>query len=138
MESEIQNKIGEIKVSINDFKNSLNKLHYYHFTDQLRHDNSNTVKFPAVDSYPYSADSNSEFLKIELDGHYQIIFTDIILGGNDGQFIIHDDINGNDLIVNEINGTSSWTPLTIDAVIPITIDNGFGYTRIKLYVNKKK
>ena len=70
LKSEIQSKITALsssistnKVHINLFRNSLKMLGYYYFTDQLRHDNSTTVKFPAVDSYPYSADNNSEFSK---------------------------------------------------------------------------
>ena len=125
LKSEIQSKITALsssvstnRVHINLFKDSLKMLGYYYFTDQLRHDNSTTVKFPAVDSYPYSADNNSEFLKIELDGHYQIIYTDYY-SGDDGQFIIHDDTNGNDLFVNDINGSTSLAPIIINRVIPI-------------------
>ena len=72
----VDNKIIQIKEEINTILNSLTKVKYYYFTDQLKHDNANTVKFPAINSYPYSAVDNSEFLKIELDGHYQIIYTD--------------------------------------------------------------
>ena len=61
---------------INLTRNSLTKLQYYYFTDQLRHDNSKTVKFPTLVNYPYSAVNNSEYLTITLDGHYQIIYTD--------------------------------------------------------------
>ena len=57
-----------------------------------------------------------------------------ILLSNDAQFIIHDDINGNDLFVTNLNGTRSWMSITINTVIPITVDNGFNYARIKMYL----
>ena len=131
----VNNKIIQIRNDINTILNSLTKLKYYYFTDQLKHKHANTVKFPAINSHPFSAVNNSEFLKIELDGHYQIIYTDFV--SNDAQFIIHDDINGNDLFVTNINVGRSWMPITINTVIPITVDNGFNYARIKMYLKKR-
>ena len=131
----VNNKITKIRNDINTILNSLTKLKYYYFTDQLKHKHANTVKFPAINSHPFSAVNNSEFLKIELDGHYQIIYTDFV--SNDAQFIIHDDINGNDLFVTNLNGGRSWMPITINTVIPITVDNGFNYARIKMYLKKR-
>ena len=131
----VDNKIIQIRNDINTILNSLTKLEYYYFTDQLNHDNANTVKFPAINSYPYSAVDNSEFLKIELDGHYQIIYTDFFIC--DAQFIIHDDTNGNDLFVINLDGNPTWTPIAINTVIPITVDNGFNYARIKMDMQKK-
>ena len=107
----VNNKIIKIRNDINTILNSLTKLKYYYFTDQLKHKHANTVKFPAINSHPFSAVNNSEFLKIELDGHYQIIYTDFVI--HDAQFIIHDDTNGNDLFVTILNGDRSWTPITI-------------------------
>ena len=129
------NKIIQIRNDINTILNSLTKLKYYYFTDQLKHKHANTVKFPAINSHPFSAVNNSEFLKIKLDGHYQIIYTDFVI--HDAQFIIHDDTNGNDLFVTNLNGSRSWMPITINTVIPITVDNGFNYARIKMYLEKK-
>ena len=131
----VNNKITKIRNDINTILNSLTKLKYYYFTHQLKHKHANTVKFPAINSHPFSAVNNSEFLKIELDGHYQIIYTDFVI--NNAQFIIHDDINGNDLFVTNINGGRSWMPITINTVIPITVDNGFNYARIKMYLKKR-
>ena len=131
----VNNKIIQIRNDINTILNSLTKLKYYYFTDQLKHKHANTVKFPAINSHPFSAVNNSEFLKIELDGHYQIIYTDFII--HDAQFIIHDDTNGNDLFVTNLNGGRSWMPITINTVIPITVDNDFDYARIKMYLEKK-
>ena len=131
----VNNKIIQIRNEINTILTSLTKLKYYYFTDQLKHKHANTVKFPAINSHPFSAVNNSEFLKIELDGHYQIIYTDFFI--HDAQFIIHDDTNGNDLFVINLNGNRSWTPITINTVIPITVDNGFNYARIKMYLKKK-
>ena len=132
----VNNKITKIRNDINTILNSLTKLKYYYFIDQLKHKHANTVKFPAINSHPFSAVNNSEFLKIELDGHYQIIYKDFII--NDAQFIIHDDTNGNDLFVTNLNGTRSWMSITINTVIPITVDNGFNYARIKMYLKNKR
>ena len=131
----VNNKIIQIRNDINTILNSLTKLKYYYFTDQLKHKHADTVKFPTINSHPFSAVNNSEFLKIELDGHYQIIYTDFII--HDAQFIIHDDTNGNDLFVTNLNGGRSWMPITINTVIPITVDNGFDYARIKMHLEKK-
>ena len=131
----VNNKIIQIRNDINTILNNLTKLKYYYFTDQLKHKHADTVKFPAINSHPFSAVNNSEFLKIELDGHYQIIYTDFII--HDAQFIIRDDTNGNDLFVTNLNGSRSWMPITINTVIPITVDNGFNYARIKMYLEKK-
>ena len=132
----VNNKIIKIRNDINTILNSLTKLKYYYFTDQLKHKHANTVKFPAINSHPFSAVNNTEFLKIELDGHYQIIYSDFV--ANDAQFIIHDDTNGNDLFVTNINSGRSWIPITINTVIPITVDNGFNYARIKLYLKNTR
>ena len=131
----VNNKITKIRNDINTILNSLTKLKYYYFTDQLKHKHANTVKFPAINSHPFSTSNNSEFLKIELDGHYQIIYTDFVI--NDAQLIIHDDTNGNYLFVTNLNGGRSWMPITINTVIPITVDNGFNYARIKMYLKKR-
>ena len=113
-------------------RNSLTKLQYYYFTDQLKHDNINTVKFPPLNIYPYSVIRNPYYLMITLDGHYQIIYTDFYK--KSGQFIIHDDTNGNDLFVTSLDNQSDWSSITINTVIPITVDNGFGYAKIKMYI----
>ena len=136
LETQINSEVATVdKKIIQIILNSPTKLKYYYFTDQLKHDNANTVKFPAINSYPFSAVDESEFLKIELDGHYQIIYTDFFI--RDAQFIIHDDTNRNDLFVIHLDGNSFWTPITINTVIPITVDNGFNYARIKMYMQKK-
>ena len=70
----VNNKVTQNKTDIA----TITRLdRYYYFTDQLKHKNSNTVKFPAVsNNYPYSANNKSEFLTITLSGTYHIIYTD--------------------------------------------------------------
>ena len=132
--SQVDNKIIQIRNDINTILNSLKKLEYYYFTDQLKHDETNTVKFPALNSYPYSTVDNSEFIKIELNGYYQIIHSDFYIKRS--QFIIHDDTNGNNIFVSYLSYQGYFTPITINAVVSINVDNGFNYARIKMY-NKK-
>ena len=50
------------------------------------------------------------------------------------QFKIHDDSNGNGLFVTNRVTLPSWSPITINIVIPITTDNGFNHAKIKLYI----
>ena len=57
----VNNKITKIRNDINTILNSLTKLKYYYFTDQLKHAFDKKVKFPAINSYPFSAVNNSEF-----------------------------------------------------------------------------
>ena len=125
----INNKVNQNQKDI--IKINTNDSHYY-LTDQLKHDTDSTVKFPAINSSPYSAVNNSEYLKITRDGHYQIIYQDFYK--ENGTFIIHDDTNGNDLFTLNLNTQSDWVPITINTIIPITVDNGFNYARIKMYI----
>ena len=126
----VESQVTTVNNKVTQNKTDIATMGYYYFADQLKHNNSNTVKFPAVsNNYPYSADNNSEFLMITLDGHYQIIYTDFYTKGKSSQFIIHDDTNGNDLFT-----LSSLSPITINTVIPITTDNGFNHAKIKLYI----
>ena len=71
---------------------------------------------------------------ITIDGHYQIICTDFYTKGKRSQFIIHDDTNGNDLFVTNLVTLSSWSPITINTVIPSTTDNGFNHAKTNLYI----
>ena len=85
---------------------------YYYFTNHLKHDNVKTVKFPAVNKHPYSANNDSELFRITLDGHYHVIYTDNmkVIGkftiNNQIKFIIHDDTNGIDLFVIRLENQS--------------------------------
>ena len=113
---------------------------YYYFTNQLNHNNLNTVSFPNItNSYPYSNGKNTVtgnktylVLRILLSGNYQIIYTDSYKNG--GSFVIHDNTNGIDLFVVGLNNKLGWTPITINAVIPINVDNGFNHADIQLMI----
>ena len=128
----VNNKVTQNKTDIA----TITRLdRYYYFTDQLKHKNSNTVKFPAVsNNYPYSANNKSEFLTITLSGTYHIIYTDLCI--KSGQLIIHDYTNGNDLFVINIDASSNHT-ITINAVIPINTNNGYSHVEIELYMKRR-
>ena len=103
---------------------------YYYFTDQLKHDNANTVKFPSgIDAYPFKSGADDFKFRILLDGHYHIIYTDFYK--NTGQFKVHDFTNGNDLFVMNLDNQSDWTPIAINTIVPITVDNGFNHDDIQ-------
>ena len=115
--------------NLNNYVNTINRRYY--FTDQLKHDNTKIVKFPSkIDSYPFKSGADDFKFRILLDGHYHIIYTDFYK--NNGQFIIHDHTNGNDLFVLNLDNQSNWTPITINSVVPITVDNGFNHADIQL------
>ena len=108
---------------------------YYYFTDQLKHDNSKVVKFPrTINSYPFS-NGGQNSLRISLDGHYQIIYTDFYQ--KSGQFVIHDATNGNELFVIKLDNQSDWSPITINATVPINVDNSFGFVEIQMWIITK-
>ena len=120
--------IANINQLLNTTKEQLQTMStrngYYYFTDQLKHDKTNTVKFPSgINSYPFKSGADDFKFRILLDGHYHIIYTDFYK--NTGQFKVHDFTNGNDLFVMNLDNQSDWTPITINAIVPITVDNGF-------------
>ena len=104
---------------------------YYYFATQLNHNNWNTVLFPNINnSYPYSNGKNIvtgsktySVLRILLSGNYHIIYTDFYK--NSDNFVIHDVTNGIDLFNYKVFQSSQWKQITINAVIPINVDNGF-------------
>ena len=117
------------------FKRDIQKLTdargYYYLTDQLKHNNTNTVKFPSgINSHPFKSGADDFKFRILLDGRYQIIYTDFYK--NSGQFKVHDSTNGNDLFVINFDNQSNWAPITINALVNITVDNGFNHADIQL------
>ena len=127
----VNNKVTKNKTDITNI-NTING--YYYFTDQLIHNNSSTVIFPStINKYPFSNVKLSyNLLRISVDGHYHIIYTDFYQ--KSGQFIIYDHTNGNDLFVIKLDNQSGWSPITINAVIPINTDNGYNHVDLKLYI----
>ena len=110
------NNINQLLKTTND---KITNMGYYYFTDQLKHNNTNTVKFPSgIDSHPFRSGSDDFKFRIFLDGHYQIIYTDFYR--NSGRFKIFDNTNGTDLFIINVDNQSNWTPITIN-----TIDNEF-------------
>ena len=104
---------------------------YYYFTDQLKHKNRSFVKFPPnINKYPFGLGRDQFRFRILLDGYYHIIYTDF--HKSNGQFQVHDITNGNDLFVMNLSKQSNWTPITITAIVPITVDNGFNHADIQL------
>ena len=69
--------ITNINQLLNTTTSKLKTMGYYYFTDQLKHDNTNTVKFPSgINSYPFKSGADDFKFRILLDGHYHIIYTD--------------------------------------------------------------
>ena len=113
---------------VNNALGSAPNLNYYYFTCNLKHNNSNSVKFPTIDSYPFT--SNNGQFEIQLSGYYHIIYTDFYK--NTGKFRIRDGTNSGVLFTTGLNPQTKWTPLTINAIIKIEIKADFGQTEITL------
>ena len=134
--------IAQLNININTLNNPIktNKDNiatintndgYYYFTDQLKHKNRSFVKFPPnINKYPFGLGRDQFRFRILLDGYYHIIYTDFYK--NNGQFQVHDITNGNDLFVMNLSKQSNWTPITINAIVPITVNNGFKHADIQL------
>ena len=81
--SQVTTVINQVTQNKTDIATINTNNGYYYFTDQLKHDNSKIVIFPSRirDSYPYSdgiqdSDGMQDSLRISLDGHYHVIYTD--------------------------------------------------------------
>ena len=71
----------DLNIKLNLFEttvnNKLTQNSYYYFTDQLKHNNANLVKFPSgINSHPFSLGINQYRFRISLSGNYHIIYTD--------------------------------------------------------------
>ena len=134
VETQVKSEVATVNNQVTQNKNditTINTNHSYYFTNQLKHNNRSFVKFPSgINSYPFTLGSDQFKFRILLDGHYHIIYTDFYK--NSGQFKVHDITNGNDLFVMNLDKQSNWTPITINAIVPITIDNGFNHVDIQL------
>ena len=136
VETQVKSQVTTVNNKVTQNKDdiaSINRLDgYCYFTDQLKHDNSKIVKFPrTINSYPYSNGAQNS-LRMSLDGHYQIIYTDFYK--KSGQFVIHDATNGNELFVIKLDNQTDWSSITINAIVPITVDNGFGNADIQMWI----
>ena len=132
----VDNKIIQIREDINTILNSLTKLKYY-FTDQLKHDNPDSiVKFPSgIDKYPFkSVVGDNTKLRILLSGSYHVIYTDNCKYG--GQFQIYDDTNSDYKFVTNLIYNDSFSSFVINAVVEIQTHNGFGHSDMELKVKK--
>ena len=146
--NKIQLDILDAKININktNIQNINNHNGYFAYTNQLKHNNENTVKFPPINrslkhwrpsiSYPFELVPNDNTkLKIKLDGWYQINYTDNIRYG--GQFKIYDDTNGVYPFVINLPYYNFFTQFTINAIFEIIIDkNLVNYVEIKLMCDK--
>ena len=123
--------INNINQSLKTTNDKITNMGYYYFTDQLKHNNTNTVKFPSgIYSYPFKSGADDFKFRILLDGHYHIIYTDFYK--NTGAFKIHDHTNGNDLFVLSLDRQSNWTTIIINTIFSITVDNGYKHADINL------
>ena len=114
--------VNKIVANILDVKQN----DYYYFTDQLKHNNEDRIKFPAnEDHYPFLTKIVvSEYFVLLLSGYYHIIYTDFYKGS--GTFkIVYLSWSGlnkpADLFTLNLGTQSSWTPITINIIKKIEI-----------------
>lgn len=101
----------------------LKTLNTYYFTTDLKHNNAAIVKFPKIDSYPFSANDSSRNLKISLPGYYQVIYTD---GGKNTDVLemVEDvpSLTPTSLFKIKLNSKTYFQTITINAVVKITVN----------------
>ena len=131
--NELKTEVSKIKTDITTIITN-NGLVYY--TNDLKHDNENTVKFKPFTNHSYSVNNNSEFFRISLAGFHHIIYTDFYNSG--GLFYVYDNGKERNLFGFRLNDVSDWTPITINMVIPICFDNGSNHTDLKFYITGSK
>ena len=114
--------VNKIVANILDVKQN----DYYYFTDQLKHNNEDRIKFPANEvHYPFlTKNVVSEYFVLLLSGYYHIIYTDFYKGS--GTFkIVYLTWSGlnkpADLFTLNLGTQSSWTPITINIIKKIEI-----------------
>ena len=105
--------------------------YYYYFTNDLKHDNEKSLKFPTlVDKYPFfTKNTITNRFGIKLAGYYQFIYTDFYRGS--GSFIVkHMAYAGSNVPPNiysigiDYSAGGNWVPLTLNAIIKIDLLNG--------------
>ena len=98
-------------------QNALKYREYYYFTNELKHQNQNEIRFPEIlNSFPIESelDIGSKYnLKISLEGYYKITYTDYYRGT--GLFEI--EFNRINLFRTALINKDNWTPFTINCVI---------------------
>ena len=115
---------------------------YYYNVPTLPYNNKTHIYFPRSNpsiKYPFGMKYYQQFgfsyLKILMNGTYQIIITDQYrtFGKEKFKFRIYDGTNSVELFSQYFGYQLNWTPLTINAIIPINIDDG--YNEVELIMN---
>ena len=137
---------AEIKINKINIATINNHNGYFAYTNQLKHNSENNVKFPPKNTsliywhpsikFPFKLVANDNTkLRLLVDGWYHIIYTDNIKKG--GQFQIYDNTNSDYLFVMNLVYNDYFSPFMINAVFEITIDKDLvNYIEIKLMANK--
>ena len=114
--------VNKITAKIVNFKQN----DYHYFTNDLKHNNENRIKFrTGISQYPFTTDiiiSSQYYLKIKLSGYYHVIYNDFYKGQGAFQikYSYYVGINSPNPIysINLIN-QSNWTPITINSILHI-------------------
>ena len=93
---------------------------YYYSEQNLGHVNAKVVKFKKnINKYPFATlnnDSKRHELILNLEGYYQVIYTDFYKSFDIIQII---DDGNRTLFHIQLMNVSNWTPLTINAIIHV-------------------
>ena len=114
-------------------QNSISKINnWYYFTDQLKHNNEDIVKFPSdIDKYPFkSVTNNNTKLRLLVSGYYHVIYIDNCRYCV--KFEIYDDTNSTTKFITGIISNDSYSQFTINSVINVQTHDGFGHSDIQL------
>ena len=135
----VLNALTDLSAIVIENKNDISTIDTnnknYFFTNYLKHDNENIVKFPSSINYAsyQSLSDDDTKLRISKLGYYNIIYSDQYKG--DGKFNIYNATKREDLLIIDLDNQILWTPLTINAVVKINKagDNNYGDIHLKIF-----
>ena len=135
----VLNALTDLSAIVIENKNDISTIDTnnknYFFTNYLKHDNENIVKFPSSINYAsyQSLSDDDTKLRISKLGYYNIIYSDQYKGKR--KFNIYNATKREDLLIIDLDDQSSWAPLTINAVVKIEKagDNNYGDIQLKIF-----
>ena len=105
---------------------------WYYFINGLVHSNKQVVEFRQLNKFPFSVDSNTNYMKISKSGTYQINYTDY---HNDGSYIVlYDETNNKDLYRLRLFSSKVYKFISFTAVFQINLKDNETYNEISIFL----
>ena len=131
IQSSLTSQIQTLNNQIQTLNNKFTNYGYYYFTRDLKHDNGRNVLFPSFSQNPFSTTSSKSLdFQIRKNGYYHIIYNDNYK--NSGTLYIRETHIGKTLFEQSFNNSSDWIPITINALIRVSIPQGYIYANLHI------